>query len=72
MLRTVALWSRRSTMAEATRVSEDLVPVAEAAIGGEDDRAPVVAAADHLKDPVGRGLVEGQVTQLVDDQHRGT
>src|ERR1039458_9619732 len=40
-------------------VGEDLVPVAEAAIGGEDDRAPVVAAADHLEDPVCGGLVEG-------------
>src|ERR1039458_10593632 len=53
------------------RVGEDLVPVAEAAIGGEDDRAPVVAAADHPEEPVGPGLVEGEVGEVAEDPQRG-
>src|SRR5437588_5005395 len=48
-------------------VGKDLAPVGEAAVAGEDDGALLVATADDLEDPVGRGLVQGQVAELIDD-----
>src|SRR5881227_3392003 len=52
------------------RIGEDMAPVGEAAIRGQDDRALVGPTADDLEDPVGRGLVEREVAQLVDHQDR--
>jgi hypothetical protein len=53
-------------------VGKDLAPIREAAVGSEHDgRGLLVATADDLEDPVGRGLVERQVADLVDDQDRG-
>jgi len=48
-------------MAEATTGSaKTWFRLRKPAVGGEDDRALLVASADHLEDPVGGGLVEGQ------------
>ncbi len=49
-------------------VTEDLAPGAEALVGGQDQRALLVAPADELEEQVGAGLVDWQVTDLVDDQ----
>ncbi len=59
-------------MAVATTWSANTcAPVPEAAVGGQHDRAALVAAAHDLEDPVGGGGVHRQVAELVDDQHRG-
>src|SRR6266542_5020420 len=50
------------------RVAEDLAPLLETAVGGDDDRAAVVAARDEREEQVGRLALQGQVADLVDDQ----
>src|SRR5207249_9293129 len=50
------------------RVAEDLAPLLEAAVGGDDDRAAFVAAGDEREEEI-RGLAfEGEVADLVDDE----
>ncbi len=49
-------------------VAEDLAPAAEALVGREDHRAPLVAAANELEEEVGAGAIDRQVADLVDDQ----
>jgi len=50
------------------RVTEDLAPLLEGAVGGDDDRAALVAAGDEREQQV-RGLaLERQVADLVDDE----
>ena len=49
-------------------VAEDLAPGAQALIAGQDDRAPLVAARDELKEEIGALAVDGDVADLVDDQ----
>src|SRR5438034_11679841 len=50
------------------RVAEDLAPLFEAAVGGDDDRAAFVAAGDEREEQVGCLPFEWQVADLVDDQ----
>src|SRR5436190_22588964 len=42
-------------------VAEDLAPLFEAAVTGDDDRAALVAAGDEREEQVGRAALEGQV-----------
>jgi hypothetical protein len=55
----------------ATVVVEDLAPGGDAAVGGEDDRAVLIAAGDDLEEVAGGLGRERQVAELVDDQQRG-
>ena len=50
------------------RVAEDLAPLLEAAVRGDDDRAAFVAARDEREEQVGGLAFERQVADLVDDQ----
>ncbi len=51
-------------------VTEDLAPLLEGAVGGEDHGAALVSGVDQLEEEVGAALRERQVTDLVDDQER--
>src|SRR6201993_830859 len=42
-------------------VREDFAPFAEGLVGGDEERASLVAGADELKEPAGFGLVFGDV-----------
>jgi hypothetical protein len=50
------------------RVAQDLVPLLEGAVRGDDDRAACVAARDEREQQVGRLALERQVADLVDDE----
>jgi hypothetical protein len=50
------------------RVAEDLAPLLEAAVAGDDDRAALVAAGNEREEQVGGLALQGQVADLVDDQ----
>src|SRR5579859_5612614 len=49
-------------------VAEDLAPFGEAAVGGENDGAALVAGVDELEEEVGTAGAERQVADLVDDE----
>jgi hypothetical protein len=49
-------------------VAEDLAPLLEAAVAGDDDRAAFVAARDEREEQVGRLPFEWQVADFVDDE----
>ena len=49
-------------------IAEDSAPVPEAAIGGEDGGALLVAGIDQLEEQVGAAGLQGQVADLIDDQ----
>ena len=49
-------------------VAEDLAPLFEAAVGGDDDRAALVAPGDEREEEVGRAALKRQVADLVDDE----
>jgi len=53
------------------RVPEDLVPLREAAVGGQDQGPLLVAAGDELEEQVGTMLVDGDVADLIDNQELG-
>ena len=48
--------------------SKDLGPFIEGQVGGDQDRATLVALAEHLEQQLGAGLGEGHEAQFVDDQ----
>ena len=52
-------------------VVEDLAPGGDAAVGGEDDRAVFVAAADDLEEVACCFGRQRQVAEFVDDQEGG-
>jgi site-specific DNA recombinase len=52
-------------------VAEDAAPFAEGLVGGEQDRAALVAAGDQLEDHVGVGAGQRQISHLVEDQDGG-
>ncbi len=62
-----AVQNRRS---DAGVVVEDRRPLLERLVGGEDDRAALVALADDLAEQIGAGLVEREIPNLVQDQGR--
>ena len=49
-------------------VAEDLAPLLEAAVAGDDDRAAFVAAGDEREEQVGGLAFQWEVADLVDDQ----
>jgi hypothetical protein len=52
-------------------VREDLAPFAERLVGGDEERPPLVAGADELKEHAGFGLVFGAVGEVIEDQEMG-
>ena len=48
-------------------VGEDLGPVGEGEIGGDDDRGVLVELADQVEEQLRASLAEGQIAELVDD-----
>ena len=52
-------------------IAEQLAPFREAAVGGEDHGALLVAGVDELEEQVGGAAVDGDVADLVDDEQRG-
>lgn len=53
------------------RVPEDLIPLAKAAVGGQDQRSLLVAAGDKLEEQVRSVPVDRDVADLVDNQEFG-
>ena len=51
-------------------IAEDLAPFGEAAVGGEDHGALLVAGVDELEEQVAAAGNDRQVADLVDDQER--
>jgi hypothetical protein len=49
-------------------VREDFAPFAEGLVGGDEERAPLIAGADELKEHAGFGLVFGDVGDVIEDQ----
>ena len=70
---TTAWWSSRSSSAVATTViAEHLAPFGEAAVGGEDHGALLVSGIDELEEQIAAAGRDRQVSDLVDDQQRGS
>jgi hypothetical protein len=55
-------------MRAAAMASPRISPHVEAAVGGDDDRAAVVAAGDQCEEQVGSLALEWEVADLVDDE----
>ena len=53
------------------RVAEELLPVDEALVRGQDRRAFLVPVGDELKKEIGLPAVDGQIADLVDDDETG-
>ena len=51
-------------------IAEDLAPFGEAAVGGEDHRALLVAGVDELEEQIAAAGDDRQVADLVDDEQR--
>ena len=51
-------------------VAEDLHPLAEGEVGGDDRRAPLVAVGEQVEEQLSAGALEGHEAELVDDQQR--
>ena len=54
----------------ARGVGKDGVPALEWQVGGDQQGAVLVAAADELEDQVGGACVVGEVSELIDDEQR--
>ena len=52
-------------------IAEDLAPFGEAAVGGQDHGALLVAGVDELEEQIAAAGDDRQVADLVDDQQRG-
>src|ERR1035438_10576908 len=52
-------------------IVEDASPLFEGFVGGQHDGAALVALADDLEKQIGAMLVDGQVTELIQDQEPG-
>src|SRR5712691_4845250 len=52
-------------------VAEDLAPLPDELVGGDEKAALLVAASDELEEEMRRSLLEGQIAELVDDQELG-
>jgi len=52
-------------------VAEDLAPLTEGSVGGNNERAPPMAAGDEMEGHTGLGPPEGRIAHLVHDEHRG-
>ena len=51
-------------------IAEDLHPLAEGEVGGDDRRAALVALGEEVEEELSAGAVEGHEAELVDDQQR--
>ena len=51
-------------------IPEELLPVGEALVGGDDRGAALVAVRDELEEQVGLAAVDGQIPDLVDHHQR--
>ena len=51
-------------------IAENFPPFAEAAIGGQDHRAPLVAGVDQLEEQIAGAGPDGEIADLIDDQQR--
>ena len=49
-------------------VAEDLAPLRDHLIGGDEHAAALVATGDELEEEVGAAPLEGQVPELIDDE----
>ena len=49
-------------------IGEDLSPLAERLVGGDEHRATFVSCADELEQHAGLGLVLGDIGEIVEDQ----
>ena len=49
-------------------VAEDVAPLAEAAVGGEDHGAALISSVDELEEQIGAAWSDREVADLVDDQ----
>jgi hypothetical protein len=49
-------------------VVEDLRPVFERAVGGDDDGSPLIALGDDLKEEIGAVFVDGQISELIEEE----
>jgi hypothetical protein len=52
------------------RVAKDVAPFCEAAIGGEDHGAALIASVDELEEQIAAAGDDGQVSDFVDDKQR--
>ena len=52
-------------------IAENLAPFGEAAVGGQDHRALLVAGVDQLEEQVAGAGADGEIADLIDDQQRG-
>ena len=50
---------------------EELLPVGEALVGGDDRRALIIAIRDELEEEIGFPAVHGQVDGFIDDHEAG-
>ena len=50
---------------------EELLPVGEALVGGDDCRALLIAIRDELEEEIGFPAVHGQVAGFIDDHEAG-
>lgn len=50
-------------------IAEELAPLGELLVGGQDDRAVFIQRVDELKQVIPALLVHRQITQFIDDQH---
>ena len=48
-------------------VAEDVAPLRDGLVGGDEHTAALVASADELEEEVCGGFLQGQVTELIDD-----
>ena len=51
-------------------IAEDLHPLAEGEVGGDDRRAPLVAVGEQVEEQFSAGPLEGHEAEFVDDQQR--
>ena len=45
---------------------EDLVPLLERLVGGQDKRLLLIATIDHLIEQIGRLIIEAEISNFVD------
>src|SRR2546427_727942 len=52
-------------------IAEDLAPLTDKLVGGDEKAALLVAASDELEEEMRRSLLEGQIAELVEDEELG-
>ena len=52
-------------------IAKNFPPFAEAAIGGQDHRASLVAGVDQLEEQIAGAGADGEIADLIDNQQRG-